>query len=83
MHELGVANKQRTIKSRVINKTLKVIMQSECRSVIDKFSRRFRSMQEFDPRNQLTKLLKYVRDLVKMVNKMSSEAMQRNCNPQQ
>ena len=30
-------------------------------------------MQEFDPSNQVAKLLKYVQDLVKMINRQNRE----------
>lgn len=44
---------------KLINLTLKTIMQSESKPVIDGFIRRFKSMHEFDPFNQVPKLLKY------------------------
>ena len=48
-------------------------MQAESKSVIDKFGRRFKSMQDFDPQNQVSKLLKFVQDLIKILNKQNKE----------
>jgi len=54
---------------RLVNQTLKTVMQSESKDTVDTFIRRFKSMQAFDPFNSIPKMLKYVQDLVKIINK--------------
>ena len=44
-------------------------MRSESKAAIDAFLRRFKSVQNFKPYEQVSKLLKFLQDLVKVIMK--------------
>ena len=48
-------------------------MQSESKSAVDTFIRRFKSVKDFDPKKSTSKVLRYVQDLIKIVNKLSKQ----------
>ena len=48
-------------------------MQSESRGTTDSFMKRFRSMQDFDPFNSVSKLLKYIQDLIKLIKRLNKK----------
>ena len=50
-----------------------MIMQSESKSAVDTFIRRFKSVKDFDPKKSTAKVLRYVQDLIKVVNKLSKQ----------
>lgn len=58
---------------RLINTTVKSVMQCEVKNVGDTFLRRFKSIQAFDPFSQVPKTMKFICDLVKIVNKQNKQ----------
>ena len=61
---------------RLLNKTLKIIMQSESKMAVDYFIRRFKSVQSFKPYKQVPKVLKYIQDLIKIIKRQNLKYLQ-------